>query len=81
MRRFQSLRAVVVLGLAGALVGVVPDGLAATPARAGCRPTAFVANQGSGTVSTIDVKTRTTNPDDVIVGSNPFGVTIAPCRR
>jgi YVTN family beta-propeller protein len=35
--------------------------------------TAFVANQGSGTVSTIDVKTRTKDPTDIAVGANPSG--------
>jgi hypothetical protein len=34
-----------------------------------------------GKVSAIDVKTRTKNPTDIIVGSAPLGLTVAPCRR
>ena len=71
MRRFRWVLGVVVLGLAGALVGVVPDGVSAVPARTPCRATAFVTNTGSGTVSTIDVKTRTKHPTDITVGSRP----------
>jgi LysM repeat protein len=62
MRRVRFVLVVVVLGVAGALV--VPGGVSAVPARGRCRPTAFVANSGSGTVSTIDVKTRIKNPTD-----------------
>src|SRR4029450_4728466 len=54
MRRLHSVLVVVGLGLAGALV--VPGGLSAVPARSQCRPTAFVTNAQSGTVSTIDGK-------------------------
>ncbi len=43
--------------------------------------TAFVTNGASGTVSTIDVKTRTKNPTDIAVGSGPAGVAVTPCRR
>jgi YVTN family beta-propeller protein len=51
--------------------------------------TAFVTNSGGilgteglpGTVSTIDVKTRTKNPNDIPVGSSPYGVAVTPCRR
>jgi YVTN family beta-propeller protein len=43
--------------------------------------TAFVANNTSDTVSTIDVKTRTKDPTDTPVGSGPFGVTVTPCPR
>jgi YVTN family beta-propeller protein len=71
MPRFRCALGVVVLGLAGALVGVVPDGVSAVSARSRCRATAFVANYGSGTVSTIDVKTRTKHAADITVGSNP----------
>src|ERR687897_2916951 len=78
MRRFRWVRGVVVLGLAGALVGVVPGGVSAVPARKRCRPIAFVANNGSDTVSTIDVKTRTKHPIDITVGSRPHGVGITP---
>src|SRR5262249_46600448 len=78
MRRFQFARVVVVFGLAGALVGVGPDGLWAVPARARCRPTAFVANGVSGTVSTIDVKTRRKDPNDITVGSQPVSVAVTP---
>jgi YVTN family beta-propeller protein len=51
-------------------VAVAPDG-----------NTAFVTNQGSGTVSTIDVKTRIKDPTDIAVGTTPTGVAVAPCRR
>jgi YVTN family beta-propeller protein len=78
MRRFRWVRGVVVLGLAGALVGVVPDEVSAVAGRGGCRPTAFVANGGSGTVSTIDVKTKRKNPRDISVGSMPNRVAITP---
>ena len=81
MRRSRRVLVFVVVGLAGALVGVVPAGVSAVPARSPCRPTAFVTNYGDGTVSTIDVKTRTKNPTDIPVGRNPIGVAITPCRR
>src|SRR5262249_55812783 len=74
MSRFGWVRGVVVLGLAGALVGVVPVGASAVPARAPCRPTAGVGNIDGGTVSTIDVKTRTKPPDDIPVGAAPVGL-------
>ena len=48
-------------------MAVTPDG-----------KTAFVANDGSGTVSTIDVKTRTKNPTDITVGTDPSGVAVTP---
>jgi hypothetical protein len=57
MPRFRWLLGALVLGLAGALVGAVQATASAVPARARCRATAFVANNGSGSVSTIDVKT------------------------
>ena len=78
MRRFRCVLMVVVFGLAGALVGVVPDGVSAVPTGSRCRPTAFVGNGASGTVSTIDVKTRTKDPTDIPVGSVPPGVAITP---
>jgi YVTN family beta-propeller protein len=78
MRRFRWVRGVVVFGLAGALVGVVPSGVSAVPARAPCRPTAFVTNIGSGTVSTIDVRTRTKNPTDITVGPTAAGEAVTP---
>jgi YVTN family beta-propeller protein len=81
MRRFRWARGVVVLGLAGALVGVVPSGVSAAPARARCRQTAFVTNSVSGTVSTIDVKTRTKHPADIAVGAYPKGVAITSDGR
>jgi hypothetical protein len=59
MPRFRPLLGVLVLGLAGALVGAVPDAVSAVPARSRCRTTAFVTNALAGSVSTIDVKTRT----------------------
>src|SRR5215207_1793383 len=61
MRQSRCVRGVVVLGLAGALAGVAPDGVSAVAGRGRCRATAFVANSRSGTVSTIDVKTRAKN--------------------
>src|SRR6266536_3606586 len=48
-------------------VAVTPDG-----------KTAFVDNHASGTVSTIDVKTRTNNATDVTVGSISAGVAVTP---
>src|SRR5215218_6603342 len=78
MRRFRCVRGVVVLGLAGVLVGVVPDGVSAVAGRARCRATAFTANTGSDSVSTIDVKTRTRNPTDITVGAAPLGLGITP---
>ena len=77
MRRFRWVRGVVVVGLAGALVGVVPSGASAMPARSRCRPTAVVTN-ANGTVSTIDVKTKTTHPTDLGVGPAPIGVAVTP---
>ena len=69
------------IGLAGALVGVAADGVSGMPARKECRSTAFVANTGSGTVSTIDVKSRTKDPTHIPVGSAPVGVAITPDRK
>ena len=65
-------------GLLGALV--VPGGVSAVPARSRCRPTGFVTNSASGTVSTIDVKTKTKDTD-ITVGALPIGVAVTPCRR
>jgi YVTN family beta-propeller protein len=48
-------------------VAVTPDG-----------KTAYVTNFGSGTVSTINVKTRTKNLDDIPVGQNPATVEVTP---
>ncbi len=57
-----------ITGVPGAAgVAVTPDG-----------KTAFVTNNGSGTVSTIDVKTRKKNPTDITVGTNPKGVAVTP---
>jgi hypothetical protein len=81
MRRFRWVRGVAVLGLAGALMGVVPNGVSAVAGRPRCRPTAFVGNAGSGTVPTIHVKTRTKDPADIPVGAGPTTVAITPCRR
>jgi YVTN family beta-propeller protein len=78
MRRFRSVVVVVVFGLAGALVGVVPDGVSAAATRARCRATAFVTNGQSASVSTIDVKTRTKHPDNITVGPAPFEVAFTP---
>jgi YVTN family beta-propeller protein len=81
MRRFRWLLGALVLGLAGALVGVVPDGALAVAASARCRTIAFVTNTRGGTVSTIDVKTRTKHPTDIPVGLQPGSVVFTPCRR
>jgi YVTN family beta-propeller protein len=78
MRWFRWVRGVVVFGLAGALVGVGSGGVPASAARARCRSTAFVTNSGGGTVSTIDVKTRAKNPNDIAVGSIPTWVAFTP---
>ncbi len=78
MRRFRWVPGVVVLGLAGALVGVVPAGVSAVTARPRCRATAFVANFTSGTVSTIDVKTRKKDPTDIAVGPAPAALAVTP---
>jgi YVTN family beta-propeller protein len=48
-------------------VAVTPDG-----------KTVFVTNNGSGTVSAIDVKTRTEHPTGIPVGANPKGVAVTP---
>src|SRR5262249_24461631 len=74
----RSVRAVVVFGLAGLLMGVVSSGATAVPARSRCRATAFVADGESSTVSTIDVKTRTKNPTAIAVGMTPITVAITP---
>ncbi len=81
MRRFRWVRGVLVLGLADALVGLVPDGVSAGPARKECRATAFFTNTYSGTVSTIDVKTRTKHPTHITVGTLPYGMAVTQCRR
>src|SRR6266545_670100 len=78
MPRFRWLLGALVLGLAGALVGVVPDGVSAVGEHARCRATAFVPNSLSDTVSTIDVKTRTKHPADIPVGFGPAGVAVTP---
>jgi YVTN family beta-propeller protein len=78
MPRFRWVLGVLVLALAGALVGVVPGGVSAVPARPRCRATAFVNNFGSGTVSTIDVKTRKKEPTGIPVGPAPAGVAVTP---
>jgi YVTN family beta-propeller protein len=43
--------------------------------------TFFVPNNGSGTVSTIDVKTKTKNPTDITAFDMPWQVAFTPCRR
>jgi len=81
MPRFRWVLGALVFGLAGALVGVAPHGVSAVAARSRCRATAFVPNLGSGTVSTIDVKSRIKNPTDITVGPEPFGVTVTRTAR
>jgi YVTN family beta-propeller protein len=78
MRRSRWVLVVMVLWLAGVLVTLVPGGASAAAGRGRCRPTAFVANNGSGTVSTIDVKTGRKNPADIVVGPLPAGVAVTP---
>jgi len=78
MQRFLWVLGLVMLGLAGALVGVVPDRASAVATRAPCRATAFVANVGSGSVSTIDVKTRTKHPTDIPDAPNTGGLAVTP---
>ena len=77
-QRFRWASGVLVIGLSGALVGVVPGGMSPVAAHARCPATALVTNAGSGTVSTIDVKTRTKNPTDITVGPTPVAVAITP---
>jgi YVTN family beta-propeller protein len=67
-----------VVGLSGALVGAAPDGASAVAARTRCRATAFVTNALSASVTTIDVKTRTTHRPDIPVATDPFGLAITP---
>ena len=78
MPRFRWVLGVLVLGLAVALFGVVPDEVSAAAGRGRCRATAFVTNLDGGTVSTIDVKTRTKHPTDIAVGGGPVGVAVTP---
>ena len=66
------------VGLAGSVVGVVPDGVSAVAAGKKCRPTAFVTEPYSGAVSTIDVKTKTKHPNDIFVGPGAGGMAITP---
>jgi YVTN family beta-propeller protein len=63
--------------VAGIPVGSAPDYVTLTPDG----KTAFVVNTASGTVSTIDVKTRTKHPSDIPVGASPVVVAVTPCRR
>src|SRR5262245_60334224 len=67
----------VVLGLAGAVAGAVPDPAAAVPVPGQGRVTAFVPNWNSGTVSVIDVGTRTKDPD-ITVGAKPSVSVLTP---
>jgi YVTN family beta-propeller protein len=78
MAKFRWVPTVVVLGFAGALVGVVPDRVSAVAGRGRCRATAFVTNALSASVSTIDVRTRTKNSTDIPVGPDPFGLAVTP---
>src|SRR5215211_1928339 len=78
MPRFRWVSGALVLGLAGALVGVIPNNVAAVAGRAPCRAIVLVANANSGTVSTIDLKTRTKDPTDIPVGSRPTQVRVTP---
>jgi YVTN family beta-propeller protein len=75
MRRFRRVLVVVVLVSAGALVGVVPDGVSAVAGRAPCRATAVVTGFP---VSTVDVRTRTKDPADIEGVSVGGGVAVTP---
>jgi YVTN family beta-propeller protein len=55
-------------------VGVDPLRVAVTPDG----KTAFVANSSGGTISTIDVKTRTKDHTDIPVGGGTTGVAVTP---
>src|SRR5512132_4394892 len=78
MRRCRCVRGVVVFGLAGALVSVVPHGVSAVAGRGRCRATAFVVNGVNGSVSTLGAMARTKNPTDITVGSLPIAMAITP---
>src|SRR5262249_5279310 len=65
--RLRHQRGEITVGTRPVWVAVTPDG-----------KTALVANNGSDTVSTIDVKTRTKDPDDIAVGSEPGVVALTP---
>jgi DNA-binding beta-propeller fold protein YncE len=78
MRRFRWVRGILVLGLAGALAGVVPSGASVVAGRPRYRQTAFVSNTGGDSVSAIDMKTRTKNPADITAVPAPSGVAVTP---
>src|SRR6266511_3286803 len=81
MMRPAAALAALVCAAAGAAVGVAPAGAQQDPA-AGCEITAFVTNAGGSSVSTIDVATRTRDPNDIPLGmgATPSGVAITPDR-
>jgi YVTN family beta-propeller protein len=54
------------------------DGVSATAGGTRCRATAFVTNNASNSVSTIDLQTRTKHPTDIPVGAAPLGLGITP---
>jgi|SRR5262249_3352683 len=78
MRRFPLVPVVVAFGLAGALASAAPTGASTRATRRRCRATAFVANNGSDTVSTIDMNARTKNPGDIAVGASPLEMALTP---
>ena len=65
----------VIVAAAGLTVVSGPSPAAGASTNCG---TAYVTNPGSGSVSTIDVATRTKNPTDITVGNHPPGVAITP---
>jgi hypothetical protein len=74
--RFRWVLAGVMLGLAGALMDVVPGrgyGGGSTQGVPGDRFVSIIR-----VASTIDVKTRTNNPTDITVGSDPFRMVFTP---
>jgi len=74
MRKIVLLVVVVIGLLAGSLVGQGATPLSATPA---CSTKAYVTNNGSPTVSVIDVASGVVG-STISVGANPYGVAITP---
>jgi len=78
MRRFRWVRGIGVLRFAGVLLGADPGGVSAVPARSRCRPTVFVVNNRSETVSTIDIRSGTKHADDIPIGAFPVSLAVTP---
>jgi YVTN family beta-propeller protein len=69
------------VGTGGAGVAITPDGKTAFVTNANFANLGNDSSPSRGTVSTIDVKTRTKHPTDIPVGTFPFEVAITPCSR